>query len=77
MRTLVISDLHLGSLLDRDVLRRPQALAILESRVAQMDRLVLLGDTLVSHEMTLPSTVEEATRECHAPGQILAKGTRP
>ena len=45
MRTLVISDLHLGSLLDRDVLRRPQALAILESRVAQMDRLVLLGDT--------------------------------
>ncbi len=46
MRTLVISDLHLGSLLDRDVLRRPQALAILEARVAQVDRLILLGDTL-------------------------------
>ncbi len=46
MKTLVISDLHLGSLLERDVLRRPAALALLEEQVAECDRLVLLGDTL-------------------------------
>ncbi len=46
MRTLVISDLHLGSFLERDVARRPAALAVLEDAVAAADRLVLLGDTL-------------------------------
>lgn len=46
MRTLVVSDLHLGSLLDRDVLRRPEPLAILEEATRRADRLVLLGDTL-------------------------------
>ncbi len=46
VRTLVISDLHLGSLLERDVLRRPIALEALEAQVAGVDRLVLLGDTL-------------------------------
>ncbi len=46
MRTLVISDLHLGSFLARDVLRRPPALAALEAAVDGVDRLVLLGDTL-------------------------------
>lgn len=46
MRTLVISDLHLGSLLGRDVLRRPVALHALEAQVSHVDRLVLLGDTL-------------------------------
>jgi hypothetical protein len=29
VRTLVISDLHLGSRLGRDVLRQPEALAVL------------------------------------------------
>jgi len=44
--TLVISDLHLGSLLGRDVLRRPVALDALCARLDGIDRLVLLGDTL-------------------------------
>jgi hypothetical protein len=46
VRTLVISDLHLGSALGRDVLRRPPALAALVGAVARVDRLILLGDTL-------------------------------
>ena len=46
MRTLVISDLHLGSALGRDVLRRPVPLALLCEAVAGVDRLVLLGDTV-------------------------------
>lgn len=44
MRTLVISDLHLGSRLGHDVLRRPAPLELLASAVDGVDRLVLLGD---------------------------------
>jgi UDP-2,3-diacylglucosamine pyrophosphatase LpxH len=46
VRTLVVSDLHLGSVVRRDVLRRPVALAPLVAAVARTDHLVLLGDTL-------------------------------
>jgi UDP-2,3-diacylglucosamine pyrophosphatase LpxH len=46
VRTLVISDLHLGARLGRDVLRRPAALAALLEALADVDRLVLLGDTV-------------------------------
>jgi hypothetical protein len=46
MRTLVISDLHLGVNTAADVLRRPDALDVLCARLAGIDRLVLLGDTL-------------------------------
>jgi UDP-2,3-diacylglucosamine pyrophosphatase LpxH len=44
VRTLVISDLHLGARLGRDVLRRPEALAALLEELDHVDRLVLLGD---------------------------------
>ena len=46
MRTLVISDLHLGSITRRDVLRRPAALQALLGALDGIDRLVLLGDTI-------------------------------
>ena len=46
MRTLVISDLHLGSRLGRDVLRRPEALTALLEALDAVDRLVLLGDVV-------------------------------
>lgn len=46
MRTLVISDLHLGVRGGADVLARPEALEVLCSRLDGVDRLVLLGDTL-------------------------------
>ena len=46
MRTLVISDLHLGLRAGAEVLRRPAALDVLVERLADVDRLVLLGDTL-------------------------------
>lgn len=45
MRTLVVSDLHLGNRGHRDVLRRPEPLARLLAAVDGVDRLVLLGDT--------------------------------
>lgn len=46
MRTLVISDLHLGSRVDRDVLRAPGPRARLLRALADVDRLVLLGDVV-------------------------------
>ncbi|HEY5142925.1 MAG TPA: metallophosphoesterase [Solirubrobacteraceae bacterium] len=46
MRTLVISDLHLGSRRPVDILRRPEPLDALCSGLREIDRLVLLGDVL-------------------------------
>ncbi|HEU4979288.1 MAG TPA: hypothetical protein VFT42_10365, partial [Solirubrobacteraceae bacterium] len=45
MRTVVISDLHLGARAEVDVARRERPLAALGEFVAGADRLVLLGDT--------------------------------
>jgi UDP-2,3-diacylglucosamine pyrophosphatase LpxH len=44
LRTLVISDLHLGNRGGRDVLRRLPARRALLSALADVDRLVILGD---------------------------------
>ncbi|MBA2261923.1 MAG: metallophosphoesterase [Solirubrobacterales bacterium] len=47
MRTLVVSDLHLGIATHADALRRARAREVLCERLARgVDRLVLLGDTL-------------------------------
>jgi hypothetical protein len=46
VRTLVISDLHLGARIGRDVLRRPEPLARLLAALEDVDRLVLLGDAI-------------------------------
>ena len=46
MRTLVVSDLHLGSRPGHDVLRLPAARERLLAALDETDRLVLLGDTL-------------------------------
>ena len=44
VRTLVVSDLHLGARLGRDVLRHPEALEALLDALDGVERLVLLGD---------------------------------
>jgi predicted phosphodiesterase len=46
MRTLIVSDLHLGANSRIDVLRHPELRAALLERLAGVDRLVLLGDVL-------------------------------
>jgi hypothetical protein len=46
MRTLVISDLHLGMRYRRDVLRGRRPLAVLLDALADVQRLVLLGDVV-------------------------------
>ncbi len=46
MRTLIVSDLHLGSTSRSDLLRRPELRAPLLAAVADVQRVVLLGDVL-------------------------------
>ena len=46
VRTLVVSDLHLGARLRRDVLRRDEALEALLDALDGVERLVLLGDVV-------------------------------
>jgi predicted phosphodiesterase len=46
MRTLIVSDLHLGGLSGVDLLRRPEPRAALLAELEGVDRLVLLGDVL-------------------------------
>jgi hypothetical protein len=46
MRTLILSDLHLGSVSRADLLRRPELRAPLLRQASAADRVVLLGDVL-------------------------------
>jgi predicted phosphodiesterase len=46
MRTLILSDLHLGSVTHADVLRREELRVPLLAALQDVDRLVLLGDVL-------------------------------
>jgi Calcineurin-like phosphoesterase len=46
VRTLIISDLHLGDRHGHDVLTRPRPLERLLTALEEVDRLVLLGDTV-------------------------------
>ncbi|HVR04863.1 MAG TPA: metallophosphoesterase [Solirubrobacteraceae bacterium] len=46
MRTLIVSDLHLGAASGVDLLRRPELREPLLAQLGDVDRLVLLGDVL-------------------------------
>jgi hypothetical protein len=60
MRTLVVSDLHLGGRTGVDVLRDPAARAPLLEQAARADRLVLLGDTLELRHGPVREALEQA-----------------
>ncbi len=71
MRTLVVSDLHLGDARGRDVLRRPGPLAALAGAVRGADRLVLLGDALELRHGPLRDALAAATPVLAALGAAL------
>ena len=75
VRTLVISDFHLGARLRRDVLRRPAALEALLDSLAGVDRLVLLGDVVELLEGRPASAMEVAEPVLRAIGGRLDRGT--
>jgi len=74
MRTLVISDLHLGLRAGSEALRRPAALAVLLERLADIDRLVLLGDTLELRHGPTRDALAVAEPVLRAIGDALGAG---
>ena len=60
MRTLVISDLHLGARGGRALLHRPEVRAALAAELAHTDRLVLLGDVVELREEPVWDALAEA-----------------
>lgn len=74
MRTLVVSDLHLGARLRRDVLRRPAALEALLDALDGVDRLVLLGDAVELQEGRDQRAMDIAEPVLRAIGARLGAG---
>jgi hypothetical protein len=74
VRTLVISDLHLGGRTGVDVLRREDALAPLLEEVAHADRLVLLGDTVELRHGPAREALDAARPALRGIGDALAPG---
>ena len=60
MRTLVISDLHLGAAGGVDLLRRADVRAPLLDALADVDRLVILGDAVELREAAHRDAAEAA-----------------
>jgi UDP-2,3-diacylglucosamine pyrophosphatase LpxH len=71
VRTLIVSDLHLGARLQRDVLRRPAALTALLDAIGQADRLVLLGDVVELLEGRPGQAIQAAEPVLRALGERL------
>src|ERR1700712_377946 len=75
MRTLVVSDLHLGGRTGVDVLRRDRdALAALTGALDGVERLVLLGDTLELRHGPAREALAAARPVVEALGGALAPG---
>ncbi len=62
MRTLVISDLHLGAGHGRAALNDPPIVDTLSSAIASVDRLVLLGDIIELRQGSLQDALAAASR---------------
>jgi Calcineurin-like phosphoesterase len=75
VRTLVISDLHLGARLRRDVLRRGEPLQALLDALEGVDRLVLLGDVVELLEHRPERAMEVAEPVLRAIAARLPAGT--
>ena len=71
MRTLVVSDLHLGAPSRADLLRRPELRALLLKALDGVDRLVILGDGLELREVPLRDAATVAAEFIAAVGRAL------
>jgi UDP-2,3-diacylglucosamine pyrophosphatase LpxH len=71
VRTLIVSDLHLGLRTGVDVLRRPDPLARLLQALDGVDRLVLLGDSLELNSWTARPAAPVAEQTLRAIGRRL------
>jgi hypothetical protein len=72
VRTLIVSDLHVGTHTRTDVLRRPAALSALLAALDGVDRLVLLGDAIELRSGPLARALADARPVFAALGRALA-----
>lgn len=75
MRTVVVSDLHLGGSIGVDVLRREPVRDALKRLIEGCDRLVLLGDTLELRHGPVHSVLDAALPVLADIATALAPGT--
>jgi predicted phosphodiesterase len=73
VRTLVVSDLHLGARSRVDVLRRPEALEALIAELEDVDRLVVLGDLLELRHGPAREALEAAEPVLAAIGRAVGR----
>ncbi len=76
MRTLVVSDLHLGMTTEADVLRRRAPRERLLARLAGVERLVLLGDVLELRHGPVRDALAVAKPVLRAIGAALGEGAQ-
>jgi metallophosphoesterase superfamily enzyme len=72
MRTVVVSDLHLGALGGADVARDGEAREALVDALSGADRVVLLGDVVEMRERPLADSLEVARPVFEQLGRALA-----
>jgi hypothetical protein len=71
MLTAIISDLHLGTRSEVDILRRPRPRELLFEQLAEADEIVLLGDVLELREQPLKDVLDIALPFFDALGDAL------
>jgi hypothetical protein len=76
MRTLIISDVHRGSLLGSDVLRRLELREPLFETLADVDRLILLGDVLELRHGPVREVLASAARTARTRSRGRAENLR-
>jgi predicted phosphodiesterase len=74
MITLLVSDLHLGTRTGADVLGSPGARQRLVAAVAEVDRLVLLGDAVELRERPLSDALDAAAPVLEELGDAIGDG---
>lgn len=75
LRTLVVSDLHIGSRAHADLIRKPEVRAALGDRLRDgVDRLVILGDALELREVPVHLAAEAAEPVLADLGAALGAG---
>jgi len=74
MRTLIVSDLHLGSLTRTDVLRRPELREPLLAELKGVDRVVLLGDVLELRHGPVRDALANSREFFEALGAAMSQG---
>ncbi len=74
MRTLIVSDLHLGSLTRTDVLRRRELRDPLLAELEDVDRVVLLGDVLELRHGPVRDALASSREFFEELGAVMAQG---